>query len=190
MQLKLIPVLKQLDYHKRFFYKNSIYKEPLAKALGIKKGESRPLVIDATAGTLHDSLLIYSFGAKVVAIERHPLVASNILSSLADIGLEGFAFYQGNAVEIIPTLIEVPDVIYFDPMYGENKNAKAAPKGEIQVFRELVGEDQDAVTNATLLKNLSGKRFVIKRSLKADPLLSGVSMSFSGKSTRYDVYLK
>jgi 16S rRNA (guanine1516-N2)-methyltransferase len=172
-----------LDYHTKFFFKNSIYKEPLAKALGLKKGEAKPVVLDATAGMLVDSLLIHSFGCKVIAFERNPIAAILGLNTLkmSNINID---FYYESAINFEGCV----DVIYFDPMYGEEKNSKTLPKKEMRIFRKVVGNDKDADTIAKKLKTKS-RRLVIKRSVKASPILENPSMQITGKSTRYDVYL-
>ena len=59
----------------------------------------------------------------------------------------------------------------------------------MRLFREMVGQDQDAKTIAQSLLKLA-PRLVIKRSLKANPLLTNPKMTYNGKSTSYDVYLR
>jgi hypothetical protein len=172
-----------LDYHTKFFFKNSIYKEPLARALGLKKGMAKPVVLDATAGMLVDSLLIFAFGCKVIAFERNPVAAILALNAI-ELSQVDIDFKYDSAINCE----EVTDVVYFDPMYGEEKNVKTLPKKEMRIFREVVGADNDASKIATALKS-KAKRLVIKRSIKAMPILENPSMQISGKSTRYDVYL-
>jgi hypothetical protein len=53
-----VNISDTLNRHEVYFYKNSFYKDPLAKAIGLKKGKPKPRVLDATAGMLSDSLLI------------------------------------------------------------------------------------------------------------------------------------
>jgi len=172
-----------LDYHTKFFFKNSIYKEPLGRALGLKKGAPKPLVLDATAGMLVDSLLIHSFGCKVMAYERNPIAAILAINtiSLSDVDIE---FHYDSAVNFNRDV----DVVYFDPMYGDEKNEKTLPKKEMRIFRTVVGKDLDADKIAKILKSKS-RRLVIKRSVKALPILENPTMQITGKSTRYDVYL-
>ena len=172
-----------LDYHKKFFYKNSVYKQPLAKALGLKKGLPKPIVLDATAGMLGDSLLIYSFGCKVIAYDRNPIAAILGLNTIkfSDIDI---SFHFDSAINTT----EIFDVIFFDPMYGGEKNEKALPKKEMRIFRDVVGPDEDASSIARGLRTKAA-RLVIKRSIKAKPILNNPSIQISGKSTRYDVYL-
>lgn len=177
-----IDIEKKLNYHKKYFYKNSIYKDPLAKALGIKKERELPTVLDSTGGLLGDTLLMLSYGLKVDVIERNPLVSMLIINAIRNSSIK-FSFKQLCAQK----LNEHYPVIFFDPMYSE-KNNKAAPKKEMQVFRGLVGQDLDRVETANHLLKYTN-RLVIKRSIKAKCVLDKPSMTFSGKSTCYDVYL-
>lgn len=191
-QLKLIsahsgPVFidakSKLAYHQRFFQKHSVYKEPLARALGFKKGVSKPHVLDATAGMLGDSLLMYAMGAKVSAIERNPIAAALCLNCIRINKLPiNFEWMDARSWE------KEMQVIYFDPMYAQ-KNEKSKPKKEMQAFRDIVGPDQDAKEVALELLTKTS-RLVIKRSVKSTPLLENPSITFNGKSTSYDVYLR
>lgn len=179
-----IDIDKKLQYHKKFFYKNSVYKQPLARALGIKKDKSPSKVLDATAGLLGDTLLIHSFGVQVEAMERNPLVSLLIVNALKNCESKiEIPFHFQSAMD----LADAYPVIFFDPMYG-GKNTKASPKKEMQVFRSFVGEDLDRISVAKHLRQYCD-RLVIKRSVKASPLLKNPNMSFGSKSTCYDVYL-
>jgi 16S rRNA (guanine1516-N2)-methyltransferase len=172
----------ELDYHKKFFFKNSLHKQPLAKALGLKKGIPAPKVLDVTAGMLSDTLLIYSLGCKVSALERNPIayiLARNTLE-ISDIDID-IEFLDASELD------RIQDVIYFDPMYIDI-NKKALPKKEMRIFRDVVGIDSDAKLVASKIKSLC-KRLVIKRSIKGSPLMDNPDMSYLGKSTAYDVYL-
>jgi len=173
----------ELDYHTKFFFKNSLHKEPLAKAIGLKKGMPKPFVLDATAGMLSDSLLLYSFGCKVHAFERHPVAFILSANALNNFDLD-MCISFGEASE---SEIEV-DCIYFDPMYAL-KNEKTLPKKEMRIFREVVGIDADAKIVAQKLKEKS-RRLVVKRSIKGEQLLDNPNMTVKGKSTAYDIYLK
>lgn len=177
----------KLKYHQRFFYKNSVYSQPLAKALGIKKGRPRPKVLDATAGTLKDSMLILAMGCDVLACERNPIVQALILNALKFVEFEArFEFIPKGTLDLISERGDF-DVAYYDPMY-EQKNEKAAPRKEMRIFREVVQVDSDIVQVGSALR-ATGKRLVIKRSSKAAPLIGAPEVSFGKKSTIYDVYI-
>ena len=179
-----INAKRDLDYHKKFFFKNSPYKEPLARAIGLKKGKPRPSVIDATGGMLGDSLLMFALGIDDLCIfERNPVLAMLILDVMKHDNLH-FKFYHGQVLDFDINA----SVIYFDPMYHE-KNSKAAPKKNMAIFRELIGADHDAFEVAKKLLEKKCERVVIKRSRKAAPLIENPHHSIEGKSTCYDVYL-
>jgi 16S rRNA (guanine1516-N2)-methyltransferase len=181
LELK-INAKSELEYHKRYFFKNSLHKELLAKAIGIKKGKDKPKVLDCTGGTLKDSLLMYAFGIELIVCERNPVAASLISNAISQNRLNMKFINDSCLSETFDA-----DVAYFDPMYS-HKNEKSLPKKEMRIFREVVGEDLDSLEVAQILKK-NYKRLVIKRSTKAPFLIDSPSMSFTGKSTRYDVYL-
>ena len=187
--IRILPV-KDLAYHKSFFHKHSPYSQPLAKALGVKKGRPRPTVFDATAGTLKDSLLIVALGCQVVASDRSPVAQALIINALKFFPVQGLEFLPIDAKEALKTREDF-DVLYYDPMY-ELKNEKAAPRKEMRIFRDLVGQDRDAKESAQIFFEFikdQKKRLVIKRSSKSRPLLKAPAISFGQKSTLYDVYL-
>lgn len=183
-----IDIENELDYHRKYFFKNSPYKEPLARALGLKAGVTKPNVIDLTAGMMGDSLLIYALGVSSLVIwERSPLVALLIEEALknSDVNIE---FHFGEFLKNINESEFLQNtVLYFDPMY-QITNKKAAAKKEMIFFRECLGPDLDA---KNIAESLVGKasRLVIKRSVKALPLIASPHHSIVGKSTAYDVYL-
>lgn len=180
-----IDIDAQLEKHRIFFYKSSPYKELLAKAIGLKAGKEKPKVLDATGGMLGDSLLIYALGVKNLTVcERSPIAGILIANALEKSNID-IDFHFLSAIE----LEEVFDVIYFDPMYLE-KNTKSQAKKEMVMFRSLIGADEDAISVAKKLLEKAGQRLVIKRSVKASVLLEKPHMTFKGKSTAYDVYLK
>ncbi|MDH5580656.1 MAG: class I SAM-dependent methyltransferase [Bdellovibrionales bacterium] len=182
----IYDIASQLEHHK---YKNyALSKEPLYKAIGIKKG-SNLQVIDATFGQGKDAMLLIHFGGKVTSFERNPYLAALILSDLSRIKNpkleQSFRFVFGDPRQLCPQ----GDVLYYDPMYGNFANQKAKPRKEIQVFREVVGDDIDH-QEFLLWAKQKYPRVVVKRPLRSRPLMDGVSHSFKGKTTRYDVYLK
>jgi len=182
-----IDIINTLKKHEVFFFKNSLYKDPLARAIGLKKGKPKPVILDATAGMMGDSLLIYAYGVeKLICCERNPLAGTLIQNSVKNSGLD-IEFYFGSALDMDSR--KNIEIIYFDPMYQE-KNIKTAPKKEMAIFRNIVGVDEDALENAKKLRELALERLVIKRPNKAKPLIENPSHTIKGKSTSYDVYLK
>lgn len=95
-------------------------------------------------------------------------------------------FIPGNAIELLPTLPPF-DVIYLDPMFHEEKSAKA--KKDLQFLQALHANEIDDSEELFKIARKHAKRVVIKRSLHA-PFLGGVKpdWSYPGKSVRFDVY--
>lgn len=172
-----------LNYHQRFFQKNSKYNQPLFKAIGLKRGKPIPSVFDCTAGMMGDALLMYSVLGSIWACERNPTISLLIELTLKQHQLNDFHFHHGSCLD--QNFNEI-DTIYYDPMY-EEKNTKSAPKKEMVFFRELIGSDPDREETINRLLSFK-KRLVVKRSVKANPILKP-HMSFGKKSTIYDVYL-
>jgi len=178
-----IKVKNILDYHQKFFYKNSLYSQPLFKALGLKKSQPKPRVLDCTAGTLKDALLIYHGFEAITCCERNPLAQFLIQTALEQQPLENFHFIAKACTEID---LGGFDCLYYDPMY-QTKNAKALPRKEMQFFRDHIGNDQDIDSVFSYLLK-SKKRLVLKRSQKSSAMGSP-HHSYGEKSTIYDVYL-
>lgn len=184
--------IKEWKYHYKKNY--SIKKEPLAKALGLKGG-TETVVWDLTCGTGKDSILMMSFGAKIKAFERSPVVGALLLdakrkgdsdSLLGPVLSEKFelSIIDSNNID----LDEKPDVVYIDPMYPHKKK-KALPRKEMLIFREIVGDDEDSVELFNSACKMAKKRVVVKRPVYAPPLIEKPSASYTGKSTRYDMYI-
>lgn len=179
-----IDIRSQLEYHKKFFYKNSIHKDPLAKAIGLKKGKELPSVLDATGGFLGDSLLLLSLGiTNLTVYEKHPVLA-NLIANALSLASVTMNFRAENVQECKDTF----DVVYFDPMY-EEYNKKTAPKKEMQILREIGTGEENNSELASKLLGVARERLVIKRSIKASYLLLSPNHSIKGKSTRFDIYL-
>ena len=103
--------------------------------------------------------------------------------------------YAGDAVALMPELLaageSAPDVVYLDPMYPERRKS-AAVKKEMAYFHELVGSAA-AADDAALLdcaRRTARKRVVVKRPRLGEELAGcRPDYCYSGKSTRFDVYL-
>lgn len=184
-----IDIDQELQRHEEYFKRNSIHKELLARAIGVK-GSFRPKVVDLTAGLLGDSLLFLSFGCEVEALERNPLIAFLIGSALEKAthpALSRFQFTYQDADQFLTTPF-VCDALYFDPMF-EDASEKASPRKEMRIFRNVVGKDQDAEILFQKARSAGVKRFVVKRPRLSQVLGEKASIEYVGKATRYDVYL-
>ena len=166
----------------------------IAKAIGIKKID-HPTVLDLTAGLGQDAFVLACLECQVTMIERSPIVAALLEDALrrlnADTELEQLSLQliQQDALDYLRKLQCQPDVIYLDPMYPDSKNT-AQPKKEMQVLRELVGDDEDAQQLFTLALTKAKHRVVVKRPRHGDRLVEREpDVVYRGKSSRFDVYM-
>lgn len=170
-------------YHQRQNY--ALSKEPLAKALAIKGSGEKRVIWDATCGTGKDTLLIHHFGAKLTSFERNPAIYLLLKDALRRYPLD-FNLVFADA-STLPAPTERPEVIYYDPMYPAKKKSALARK-EMRIFKEIVGEDNDSKAFLEWAMRTATERVVIKRPLEAEPVREKPTASYTGKSTRYDMY--
>ena len=186
--------------------KNSISKQGIVKAVGIKRS-NLPSIVDGTAGLGKDSFLLASLGCSVTMYERSPIVHA----LLAD-GLQRGATADAAVAAVIPNLQlrnfnfdatikldQSVDVVYLDPMFPESKRSARVKKDMYLLQRLLGGEQQarskqenqrDEFNLLDAAKNIAEKRVVVKRG-KASPYMGACKpdVEFKGSSNRYDVYL-
>ena len=180
-------------------------KQDISKAVGLNKPGFKPSILDLTAGLGQDAFVLASQGATVSMVERHPVVHA----LLAD-GLErAKATIDDEELQSVIARMELvntdsaiylsqlspehqPDIIYLDPMFPpREKSAKV--KKEMQLFHQLVGENDDADQLLTQALEKARYRVVVKRPSHA-PFLGDTlkvkepGYSLKGKSTRFDIY--
>lgn len=172
--------------------------ELIGKAVGYKRGSSLT-VYDTTAGLGREAFLLAAMGCTVTLFERHPIVAENLETAithaqrdpeLAPI-VSRMTLIKSCAIEYLtknPPL-ELPDVIYCDPMFVP-RTKSAAVKKELQQLQELVGQDQDAEQLVQVAKQFSSKRVVVKRALRSSYLAGEPEYSLTGRSHRFDIYIQ
>lgn len=165
---------------------------PFTKALG----KSTQTIVDMTCGSAGDSLFMLALGLKVYAFERNPIIAF-LLEDAKRFYLEGgdelalalqnFDFQYGSALQNSELLKSV-DAIYYDPMYPVKKKSSALARKEIEMFKKIAGTDEDKESVLQQVFQIKGPRIIVKRPLREGPLLMKPTGSFSGKTTRYDLY--
>ena len=174
--------------------KSSGTKQLIAKAVGIKKDVSLK-ILDVTAGLGIDAFILASLGAKVKMLERSVIVGALLQDGLERLQLKSVLNLSLTIADALPYLGKIsetdqPDVIYLDPMYPAH-NKSALNKKEMQILRDLVGNDEDADQLFLLALKQAKKRVVVKRPRLA-PFITNLKpdIIFKGKSLRFDVYLK
>lgn len=178
-------------------------EELIAKAMGIQKGFGH--VWDLTAGLLEDSVFLARLGFHVLALERNSTIFevmnSSLQSSLKKIAnspvdsnrfkyLHNISLENTDSIEFLSKNVCPPGCsIYIDPMFPDKKKS-ALPRKEMRIFKEIVGADEDGLKLLEVSLQSGCKRVIVKRPLKAAPLIEKVNHSFKGTSIRYDLYLK
>ena len=183
--------------------------QPIAKAVGLKRGQPAPAVIDATAGYGEDAWLLASLGCRILAVERNkivatllrdgllraataePAIAGRVTTLVTDAAamLRQMVRQRPAATTDLPEAVAdfwPPDVIYLDPMFPTAR--KTAQRKALRVLRRLVGDDESAPQLLAAALTVARRRVVVKRPLHAEPLADKPGSVHKGKSTRYDVY--
>ncbi len=184
--------VKMLSSHHNKKY--SLSKEPFAKALKIKANNDS-LIADLTCGSGKDAMLLLAYGARLELYERNPIVyllcfdALRRLkkSTLFDSDLSIYKEPMLNFGQITKSECHKFDALYYDPMFPPKKKKSALARKEMEVFKNIVGSDQDI---CDFLKTLIGNHphIVLKRPIKEEKFFKN-AISYTGKTTRYDVYL-
>ncbi|MGI6657451.1 MAG: class I SAM-dependent methyltransferase [Desulfobulbus sp.] len=156
----------------------------------------RPLVIDATAGLGRDGFLLAAAGFRVRMIEAHPLIATLLQDGLKRAAAsphlamiaERVELSCGNALDLLPTLNEQPDVIYLDPMFPERKKS-AKVKQELRLLQKIVGNPVPPEQVLRRALELCPRKVVLKQPRYGAPLDLAPSYSLHGKAVRFDIFL-
>ncbi|MDK8464707.1 class I SAM-dependent methyltransferase [Marinobacter sp. SS13-12] len=169
----------------------------IAKAVGLQKTRQALHVLDATAGLGQDAFVLASLGCKVTLFERSPVIHALLSDGLARAALNEqsaplaarMALQPGNSIDWLGRAEKgAVDVVYLDPMFP-HRDKSALVKKEMQVFRTVVGDDDDSPELLAAALAVATYRVVVKRPRKAGPV-SGPEPTTrtEGKSSRYDIY--
>lgn len=163
----------------------------LLRATRVKNRPAR--LLDMTAGLATDAWRLARAGFEVIACERQPvihaLVEDTLLRTLEAPTPGSFTLVHADARVLVRASDLAPiDVIYLDPMFpGEHRTA--LPKRELQLLRELTGDDDSGAELLALARDRARRRVVVKRPLHAQALAPDVGLCFRGRTVRFDVYL-
>ncbi|MEM6392135.1 MAG: class I SAM-dependent methyltransferase [Planctomycetota bacterium] len=181
-------------------------KAPLFRALGLHKTtrDTRPPILDCTAGLLEDTWLLAAAGCPVTALERHPVLHLLLQDALnnADYTHPDVAarinLHHTDALDYLnspsayalpPTPYTLPSHILIDPMFPPGR--KTAERKPLKLLRLLAGPDPDASKLLQAALHSAASRIVVKRPRTAPHLLDTPQPSHrvEGKGFRFDVYL-
>ena len=169
----------------------------IAKAVGLKKARQPLHVLDATAGLGQDAFVLASLGCRLTLFERSPVIHALLSDGLSRAALNEqsapivarMALQSGSSIDWLSQAgAGAADVIYLDPMFP-HRDKSALVKKEMQVFRTVVGDDDDSPALLKAALAVATYRVVVKRPRKAEPV-SGPEPTtrIEGKSSRYDIY--
>lgn len=171
--------------------------ELIAKAVN---HTAAPTVWDGTGGLGRDAFVLASLGLQLTVFEQNPAVACLLSDGLqraldcpeTAAAAQRISLHFGDACTLMPGLAATlgrPDVVYLDPMYPETRKS-AAVKKEMAYFHSLVGGAQNEAGLLTAARKTATKRIVVKRP-RLGVFIAGEKPAYryTGKSTRFDVYL-
>ncbi len=169
----------------------------VARAVGLQKTKTQLHVLDATAGLGQDSFVLAGLGCRVTLFERNPVIHALLADGLVRATLNAecaeviarMSLQAGSSIDWLRKAEpNTADVIYLDPMFPHRDKA-ALVKKEMQVFRQVVGDDDDSEQLLAAALTCARYRVVVKRPRKA-PSVAGPEPTtrIEGKSSRYDVY--
>lgn len=199
---KRSPVSVNFSYKDRIDRRiaSTTIKNPLPKAVGVKPG-FRPTVIDTTAGLGFDGFSLAWIGCKTTLLERSSIIHALLLDGinrsqlhpkLSEIIKNNIALHNIDSRNFLKNMIEAPDTILMDPMYPQSKNRNVKSRKEMQILRDIVGDDPDTENLFRTAAEIRPGRIVVKRpkggSLITDHPLP--SFTIPMKSGRFDIYLK
>ncbi|HAS76626.1 MAG TPA: SAM-dependent methyltransferase [Marinobacter adhaerens] len=169
----------------------------VAKAVGLQKTRAALHIVDATAGLGQDAFVLASLGCTVTLFERNPVIHALLADGLARAALnvdcaaivERMRLLEGSSIEWLARPgTEAADVVYLDPMFP-HRDKSALVKKEMQVFRTIVGDDEDSAQLLAAALERARYRVVVKRPRKASAIEGAEPTTrIEGKSSRYDVY--
>ena len=165
-------------------------RDPWLKALG-SPSECQH-VLDCTLGLGFDTSVMALLGFQVTGFERHSLVFELAQQAHEKLPLEWLKVREAVRLEygdFRSAQNLQPDIVYLDPMYPAKRKTALAKK-DLRWLRDLVGDDPDSGEIFAAARAIARRKVVVKRPLKAEPLADGVTATFRGHSTRYDVYYK
>ncbi|MEQ9545898.1 MAG: class I SAM-dependent methyltransferase [Marinobacter sp.] len=173
----------------------------VAKAIGLQKTRAPLHVVDATAGLGQDAFVLAGLGCRVTLFERNPVIHALLADGLARAALNTdcapivarMSLKAGSSRAWLESQgdsegEDAADIVYLDPMFP-HRDKSALVKKEMQVFRTVVGDDDDAGELLAAALKAATYRVVVKRPRKA-PAVDGAEPAtrIEGKSSRYDIY--
>lgn len=172
-------------------------RQLLARAVGLHLKRDA-IVLDATGGLGRDAFTLAALGAHVVLTERQPLVVELLRDAQrrARLSAEPAIVAAADRLRILGSdALDVNatqgpfDAAYLDPMYPDDGKS-ALPQKEMQLLRDLAGDDTDAAALLAHVRTLA-PRVAVKRPSKAVWLGNAPpNTALEGTQARFDLYLR
>ncbi len=175
-------------------------RQLVARAVGLHRRSGGLRVLDATAGLGRDAAVLAALGCEVLAVERHALVFALLEDALARAEADPatrerlggrLRLLHGDAREVLADAGAHGgwDAVVLDPMHPP-RTGSALTRQEMRLFRELVGDDEDAAALLAAALDSGAPRVAVKRPLRGEPLPGPSPQGrVLGRTTRYDLYL-
>lgn len=189
-----LSIISGFSGMKKRLKQSNLEHEILLKAVKIK-GKQSLRILDATAGTGEDALLLASAGHRVDLFERDPVIAAlledGLRKGLTDPDLKEsvsrMSLFIGDSIPYMRKEGGHYDVIYLDPMFPKRtKSADVKKKFQLIHGLEKPCEDEKQLLMAAI--SATPLKIVIKRPVKGGYLADlKPDYSLSGKAVRYDV---
>jgi len=154
-------------------------------------------VLDATAGLGCDAFVMAAHGYRVTLLERMPAVAWLLWDGLrralcvprvAPVVQRMQLHWDDAQRWMMGCDDQAYQAVYLDPMFPAAKK-KAQVKKEMQMFRMMVGADDDSSVIFNAARRLATHKIVVKRARLAPCLADYQPLySLTGKSSRFDIY--
>jgi 16S rRNA (guanine1516-N2)-methyltransferase len=165
-------------------------RSPLARAVGLHK-QPDLRVLDATFGLGRDGFVLLHLGARIMGCERNSVLQQLLGDALTRAGALSDRWLGLQEQDAASWLQAHPkadfDVVYIDPMFDAPAR-KALPKLELQLLRDVVGDDADVDQLFAVARGVARQRVVVKQHPRGASLARPDFSVASGK-TRFDVYL-
>lgn len=171
-------------------------RQLLARAVGLHLKRDAT-VLDATGGLGRDAFTLAALGASLVLVERHPLIVELLRDAQrrARLSPDALIAEAADRLRIVGSdALDVNeaqgpfDAVYLDPMYPDDGKS-ALPQKEMQMLRDLAGDDLDAAALLAHVRTLA-PRVAVKRPSKAVWLGEAQpNMHLEGTQARFDLYL-
>lgn len=152
-------------------------------------------ILDATAGWGRDAIVLASFGADVIMLERNPIMAALLSDALRRLTQSSannkftLSLCYMDVMSYLPTLSKdnYPHVIYLDPMHPVREKT-ALVKREMQVLQNIVAPDPNLSELIKISMAYAQQRVVVKWPARLPPSVPP-ALSISGSTVRFDIYL-